>query len=130
MLAKAYEKIAPAAKIEAEPEHPWVSRAGLKLAHALEVFQVSPQGWHCLDIGASTGGFTQVLLANGAASVMAVDVGRDQLHAKLRGDARVTSLEATDARDLTPDQIGTPPQLIVCDASFISLHKWLGVPLA
>lgn len=129
-IGKASEKISPNARIEAEPEHPWVSRAGLKLAHALEAFEVDPRGLHCLDIGASTGGFTEVLLAGGAASVVAVDVGRDQLHARLRGEARVTSLEATDARSLTPEALGTPPDLVVCDASFISLHKLLGIPLA
>ena len=129
VVTKSSEKISADAKIEAAPEHPWVSRAGLKLAHALDVFNVDPSGWHCLDVGASTGGFTEVLLSNGAASVVAVDVGRDQLHAKLRDDPRVTSLEATDARTLTADLAGTP-QLIVCDASFISLHKLLEIPLS
>ncbi|MEM1088610.1 MAG: TlyA family RNA methyltransferase [Pseudomonadota bacterium] len=129
-LTKASEKISPSAKITAEPAHIWVSRAGLKLAHALDVFDVNPMGLHCLDLGASTGGFTQVLLANGAMHVVAIDVGRDQLHAKLRGDTRVTSLETTDARNLTLDQVGDPPQLITCDASFISLHKLLGPALS
>ncbi|MEM9938077.1 MAG: TlyA family RNA methyltransferase [Pseudomonadota bacterium] len=130
VLAKPSEKISPTARIDAEPAHPWVSRAGLKLAHALEVFCIDPTGLHCLDIGASTGGFTQVLLEHGAASVVAVDVGRGQLHSRIASDPRVTSLEATDARDLTPDQIGKSPQLIVCDASFISLAKLLAVPLS
>lgn len=130
IIGKPSEKISPDARIDAQPEHPWVSRAGLKLAHALNIFEVDPLGLHCLDVGASTGGFTEVLLAGGAASVVAVDVGRDQLHARLRGDARVTSLEATDARRLTREGLGTPPELIVCDASFISLHKLLGVPLS
>ena len=130
VLKKASEKITPDVRIKAEPEHPWVSRAGLKLVHALETFEINPSGAHCLDVGASTGGFTEVLLARGAASVIAVDVGRDQLHARLQGDPRVTSLEATDARGLTAETVQTPPQLIVCDASFISLHKLLAVPLS
>ena len=130
VIAKASEKIAADARIEAEAEHPWVSRAGLKLAHALDVFDVDPAGKHCLDVGASTGGFTEVLLAKGAASIVAVDVGRDQLHARLRDDPRVTSREATDARSLTASDVGLPPQLVVCDASFISLHKLLGLPLS
>ena len=130
VVVKPSEKISPDARIEAEREHPWVSRAGLKLAHALGVFDADVRGLLCLDVGASTGGFTEVLLANGAKSVIAVDVGRDQLHARLRGDPRVTSLEATDARALTRESVPEPPQLIVCDASFISLHKLLGVPLS
>lgn len=130
VLTKSSEKISPTARIEAAPEHPWVSRAGLKLAHALDVFGVEAAGLHCLDIGASTGGFSEVLLANGAASVVAVDVGRDQLHARLRTDTRLHSLEATDARDLTAEHLTPPPQLLVCDASFISLHKLLAAPLA
>lgn len=130
IVKKPSEKIALNARIEAEPEHPWVSRAGLKLAHALEVFGVDPRGLRCLDIGASTGGFTDVLLAQGAANVVAVDVGRDQLHPRLRGHAQIRLLEATDARDLTTELVGAPPQLLVCDASFISLHKLLSVPLA
>ncbi len=128
-LSKASEKISAGAKIEAEAEHPWVSRAGLKLAHALDVFEVDPAGCACLDIGASTGGFTDVLLSRGAASVVAVDVGRDQLHKRLRGHSQVTSLEGTDARTLTAEQVGAP-SLLVCDASFISLNKLLSVPLA
>ncbi|MCR9271302.1 MAG: TlyA family RNA methyltransferase [Hyphomonadaceae bacterium] len=129
VLTKASEKISATAKIEAAPAHPWVSRAGLKLAAALLEFDIDPRGAHCLDIGASTGGFTEVLLENGASSVVAVDVGRDQLHARLRADPRVISLEATDARGLTQDQVGTP-QILVCDASFISLNKLLGTPLS
>ena len=129
VLAKASEKISPAAKIEAETAHPWVSRAGIKLAHALAAFEIDPTGKPCLDIGASTGGFTDVLLTQGAATVVAVDVGREQLHARIKADARVTSLEGTDARHLTAEQVGDP-KLIVCDASFISLSKLLHVPLS
>lgn len=129
VLRKASEKISLEAKIEATPAHPWVSRAGIKLAHALDAFEVDPAGKPCLDIGASTGGFTDVLLTQGAASVVAVDVGREQLHGRIKADRRVTSLEDTDARDLTAEQVGEP-KLIVCDASFISLSKLLRVPLS
>lgn len=129
VLSKASEKISLAAKIEAETAHPWVSRAGIKLAHALTAFEVDPTGKPCLDIGASTGGFTDVLLTRCAASVVAVDVGREQLHARIKADQRVTSLEGTDARHLKAEQVGEP-KLIVCDASFISLSKLLHVPLS
>ena len=130
VVGKASQKISAKDRIEAEPAHPWVSRGGVKLAHALDVFCVDPAGRHCLDVGASTGGFTDVLLARGAGSVVAVDVGRGQLHPKIAGDERVTSLEATDARALTADRLGEAPSLIVCDASFIALEKLLGVPLS
>jgi 23S rRNA (cytidine1920-2'-O)/16S rRNA (cytidine1409-2'-O)-methyltransferase len=116
--------------ILAEAAHPWVSRGGLKLDHALNVFGVDVAGRACLDVGASTGGFTDVLLARGARRVVAVDVGRDQLHEKLKRDPRVTSLEETDARRLTADMLGEPPSLVVCDASFIGLAKLLGPALA
>ncbi|WOR13771.1 TlyA family RNA methyltransferase [Hyphomonas sp. FCG-A18] len=129
VLSKASEKISLAAKIEAETAHPWVSRAGIKLAHALTAFEADPTGKPCLDIGASTGGFTDVLLTQGAASVVAVDVGREQLHARIKADTRVISLESTDARHLKAEQVGKP-KLIVCDASFISLNKLLRVPLS
>lgn len=129
-LKKASEKILPTARIEAMPAHPYVSRAALKLVHGLDVFGVDPTELNCLDIGASTGGFTQVLLSRGAAHVVAVDVGRDQLHEKLQANPSVSALEATDARALNAAQLGAPPQLIVCDASFISLHKLLSVPLS
>lgn len=115
--------------IVAEPAHPWVSRGGLKLEHALDTFAVDPAGRACLDVGSSTGGFTDVLLSRGARRVVAVDAGRDQLHAKLRDDSRVVSLEATDARDLTAELLGEPPSLIVVDASFIGLAKLLARPL-
>ncbi|MFW6300573.1 MAG: TlyA family RNA methyltransferase [Oceanicaulis sp.] len=130
-VEKASAKIAPGAVIEAEPAHPWVSRAALKLAAGLDAFAIDPTDRVCLDVGASTGGFTEVLLARGAAFVAAVDVGRDQLHASLRGDPRVLSLEATDARKLTLKRIGgRAPSLVVCDASFIALEKVLPTPLA
>ncbi len=130
VLTKPSEKISPAAKIKAEAAHPWVSRAGVKLDHALKLFGIDVSGKLCLDIGASTGGFTEVLLASGAASVISIDVGRDQLHPRLRKDPRVTSLEGQDARTLTRAHIPEPPEILVCDASFISLHKLLTVPLS
>lgn len=110
--------------------HPWVSRAGLKLDGALDAFGVDVTGRDCLDIGASTGGFTQVLLARGAARVAAVDVGREQLHASLRADPRVIAMEGCDARTLDAATLGFSPQIIVCDASFIGLEKVLPTPLS
>jgi 23S rRNA (cytidine1920-2'-O)/16S rRNA (cytidine1409-2'-O)-methyltransferase len=111
-------------------DHPWVSRGGLKLAHALDVFALSPEGRVCLDIGASTGGFTDVLLAHGAARVHAVDVGHGQLAWKLRTDPRVVVHERTNARHLAAEQIGEPIGALVCDASFIGLATILPAPLA
>lgn len=118
------------AAIEATPAHPWVSRGGIKLAHALDRFGVDPSGRVCMDVGASTGGFTQVLLHRGAAHVYAIDVGTAQLHASLRDDPRVTNLERTDARRLSRALVPQPPSLIVCDASFIGAAKVLLVPLS
>ena len=129
-ITKPAQEISEDAVIEAEPVHPYVSRGGLKLVHALEAFGVDPAGRRCLDIGASTGGFTEVLLLAGAAHVVAVDVGRGQLHPRIAGEARVTNHEATDARSLTADMLGEAPSLLVCDASFISLEKLLEVPLS
>ncbi len=106
-------------------DHPWVSRGGLKLAHGLDVFGVDPSGWTCLDIGASTGGFTDVLLHHGAAKVYAVDVGHGQLAWKLRNDERVVVLERCNARYLTDEQVSDPIDLLVCDASFIGLRTVL-----
>ena len=110
-------------------DHPWVSRGGIKLAHALEAFDLDPTGITAMDIGSSTGGFTDVLLTKGAAHVFAVDSGTNQLAWKLRQDPRVTVLEQTSARVLTPDHITAPCSWVVCDASFISLAKVLEVPL-
>lgn len=129
-VRKTSQTIPEGAQIEAEAEHPFVSRAALKLVAGLEAFSVDPQGRVCLDVGSSTGGFTQILVQRGAERVYAVDVGRDQLHESLRGDPRVVSLEATDARALTRAEIPESPSLIVCDASFISLAKLLSVPLS
>ena len=111
-------------------DHPWVSRGGLKLAHALDHFAIDPGGQVCLDIGASTGGFTDVLLARGAARVYAVDVGHGQLAWKLRQDERVVVLEKTNARYLGRDDVPEPVSLIVCDTSFIGLATVLPAPLA
>jgi 23S rRNA (cytidine1920-2'-O)/16S rRNA (cytidine1409-2'-O)-methyltransferase len=111
-------------------DHPWASRGGVKLAHALDRFGIDPAGRVCLDVGASTGGFTDVLLARGATKVYAVDVGRGQLAWKLREDARVVVLENTNARRLSRDQVPEPVDLIVCDASFIGLESVLPAPLA
>lgn len=111
-------------------EHPWVSRGGLKLAKAIETFGLSPEGVCALDVGASTGGFTDVLLHHGAAKVFAVDVGHGQLAWKLRQDARVVVLEQTNARHLTPEHIPEPVDWVVCDASFIGLEVVLPTPLS
>jgi len=110
-------------------DHPWVSRGGLKLAHGLQAFGFSPAGLVCLDIGASTGGFTDVLLAHGAARVHAVDVGHGQLAWKLRSDSRVIVHEKTNARHLTQHAIGESAGALVCDASFIGLRTVLPAPL-
>ncbi len=130
VVSKPSEKIDGEAKIEAQAAHPYVSRGGLKLAAALDAFGVNPKGRICLDIGASTGGFTDVLLRRGAKHVFAVDVGRGQFHQSLRARSDVTVLEACDARELTAVQITTAPSLLVCDASFISLEKLLARPLS
>ena len=110
-------------------DHPWVSRGGIKLAHAIDHFGLDPAGCTAMDIGSSTGGFTDVLLQKGAVRVFAVDSGTNQLAWKLRTDPRVTVLEQTSARILTPHLIDAPCGWVVCDASFISLAKVLEVPL-
>jgi len=110
-------------------DHPWVSRGGIKLAHALEHFGLDPAGATAMDIGSSTGGFTDVLLTHGAAHVFCVDSGTNQLAWKLREDPRVTVLEQLSARLLTREHIDRPCNWVVCDASFISLSKVLEVPL-
>lgn len=130
LVAKPSDLIAADAALEVSAPYPWVSRGGVKLAHALDAFGVDPGGRICLDVGASTGGFTHVLVSRGAARVYAIDVGLGQLHASLRGDARVVSLEKQDARALTQAQIPQSPSLIVCDVSFIGAAKALAAPLA
>ena len=129
LAVKAGQLHEPAAEILAEPAHPWVGRAALKLAHALALWPVTVEGQMVLDIGASTGGFTEVCLAGGARKVFAVDVGRGQLHPRLQADSRVVNLEATDARRLDSALIPEAPGLIVCDASFIGLAKVLPAAL-
>jgi 23S rRNA (cytidine1920-2'-O)/16S rRNA (cytidine1409-2'-O)-methyltransferase len=116
-------------EIVAEAAHPWVGRGALKLIHALDQWPVTVVGRVALDVGASTGGFTEVLLSRGAETVFAVDVGRDQLHAKLRDDPRVVDLSGIDARALDETVIPTPPTLVVSDVSFIALTKALPMAL-
>jgi 23S rRNA (cytidine1920-2'-O)/16S rRNA (cytidine1409-2'-O)-methyltransferase len=122
VVVKPAESVAQNAAIEAEPLYPWVSRGGVKLAAALEAFNFAPKDAVCLDLGASTGGFTHVLLTRGAAKVYAVDVGHSQLHATLRDDTRVVSREGVDARRLQASDFSTRPHFITCDMSFISLR--------
>ncbi|MFD2648737.1 TlyA family RNA methyltransferase [Devosia albogilva] len=114
----------------ADPASNYVSRAALKLIAGLDAADVPVEGRICLDVGSSTGGFTQVLLERSAAKVYAVDVGHDQLHPSLRGDSRVISLEGTNARDLTAEVIPEPVDLVVSDISFVSVTKVLAAPLA
>jgi 23S rRNA (cytidine1920-2'-O)/16S rRNA (cytidine1409-2'-O)-methyltransferase len=111
-------------------DHPWVSRGGLKLAHALDHFALDPAGALAIDVGASTGGFTDVLLTRGAAKVYAIDVGHGQLAWKLRKDPRVVVLERTNARNLDRGQVPEPVDIVVCDASFIGLETVLPNALA
>jgi 23S rRNA (cytidine1920-2'-O)/16S rRNA (cytidine1409-2'-O)-methyltransferase len=129
-VAKPGDVLAAGAALEVRgQDHPWVSRGGLKLAHALQHFGLSPAGRACLDVGASTGGFTDVLLEAGAARVHAVDVGHGQLAWKLRIDPRVVVHERTNARHLTREVIGESVGALVCDASFIGLATLLPAPL-
>lgn len=130
IVSKASQKIADGAVVTARPAHAYVSRAALKLLAALEAFGIDPAGRICLDVGSSTGGFTQVLLERDAAQVIAVDVGRDQLHPSLRANSRVMSMEGVDARSLTASDCTPAPSLIVCDASFISLLKVIPNPMS
>ena len=113
------------ADIAAAPAHPYASRGGVKLAAALDAFALDPAGLACLDVGASTGGFTEVLVARGATRVTAVDVGKAQLHASLRGRPEIVSLEETDIRALPASTFDAPPRLITIDVSFISLKQVL-----
>ncbi|MGB6317460.1 MAG: TlyA family RNA methyltransferase, partial [Litorimonas sp.] len=130
VLKKASAVIPDGARVVAQQPHPYVSRGGLKLAHALEAFGIDARDRIALDVGSSTGGFTDVLLRAGAAHVHAVDVGRDQMHASLRGDPRVTLREGQDAREIGADMFDPTPDLLVCDASFISVTKLLGPALS
>ncbi|MFO1024792.1 MAG: TlyA family RNA methyltransferase [Acetobacteraceae bacterium] len=130
-IAKAGDMLSPDTPLEVRgQDHPWVSRGGIKLAHGLAHFGYDPAGRICLDIGASTGGFTDVLLAHGAAKVHAVDVGHGQLAWKLRQDPRVVVHEKTNARYLDAAAVPDPIGALVCDASFIGLATVLPAPLA
>ena len=126
---KASDEVAVDAEIDAAPAHPYVSRGGVKLAAALDRFGFDPKSRVCLDVGASTGGFTQVLLERGARRVYAIDVGRGQLHESLRNRADVISLESTDIRKMSPGALRDTPDLVVVDVSFISLKLVLPAAL-
>jgi 23S rRNA (cytidine1920-2'-O)/16S rRNA (cytidine1409-2'-O)-methyltransferase len=126
VVSKAGAPVAPDARVElAVPDHPYVGRGGIKLAHALDVFAVDPSGRRALDVGASTGGFTDVLLRRGAASVIALDVGRGQLDWRLRNDPRVLVREGVNARSLTSDDVPHAVDLVTIDVAFISLRHIL-----
>lgn len=130
-LDKAGQSLAADAALEVRGRaHPWVSRGGLKLVGALDHFGIDPEGATAIDIGASTGGFTDVLLARGARRVYAIDVGYGQLDQKLRNDARVVVMERVNARHVTGESIPEPLDLLVCDASFIGLRTILPAPMA
>jgi 23S rRNA (cytidine1920-2'-O)/16S rRNA (cytidine1409-2'-O)-methyltransferase len=129
VVAKASELLAQDVALEVTPAHPWVGRGALKLEHALGEWNVAVAGRVVLDVGASTGGFTEVCLAAGARRVYAVDVGRGQLHPSLADDPRVVLLEGLDARALTAAEVPETPELIVCDVSFIGLAKALPAAL-
>lgn len=129
-VTRASQMVGADAEISAVAAHPYVGRGALKLAHALALWPIEVRGRVCLDIGASTGGFSEVLLQAGATKVYAVDVGRGQLHPKIAGDERMVSLEGVDSRSLGVSLVPTTPQLIVCDVSFIGLAKALPAALA
>ena len=130
IVQKPSETIAADAVLQAQPAHPFVSRGGVKLAAALERCGIEVENHVCLDVGASTGGFTEVLLANGAAMVFSIDVGRGQLHSSLRGHPRIVSMEQTDIRTLEGTRLPVRPDVVVIDVSFISLKAVLPVALA
>ena len=129
-VSKASELIAVHTELSAQPAHPWVSRGGVKLAGALEHYPIDIEDHVCLDVGASTGGFTEVLLANGASLVFAIDVGHGQLHSLLQGHPRVVSMEATDIRKLENTRLPARPDIVVIDVSFISLKAVLPAALS
>jgi 23S rRNA (cytidine1920-2'-O)/16S rRNA (cytidine1409-2'-O)-methyltransferase len=128
-VRKAAQKLQSHMNVSYQPPHPYVSRGGVKLAAALDHFGLSPEIKICLDVGASTGGFTQVLLDRRASRVYAVDVGHGQLHAKIKADRRVVSLEGVNARELTRAKVPESPQVVVADVSFISLKQALPAAL-
>ncbi|MBB3971636.1 TlyA family RNA methyltransferase [Hansschlegelia beijingensis] len=129
-VRRASDGLAADAAIEAEPAHPYVSRGGVKLAFALDHFGIDVAEAHALDVGSSTGGFSEVLLSRGAAHVTAVDVGRGQLHPRLQGEPRLLSLEGTDIRTLAPNALPAPPSIIAVDVSFAPLAVVLPAALA
>jgi 23S rRNA (cytidine1920-2'-O)/16S rRNA (cytidine1409-2'-O)-methyltransferase len=129
-VAKASENIPEDAVIHAEPAHPFVSRGGVKLSGALERYPIEIEDHVCLDVGASTGGFTEVLLANGASMVFAIDVGRGQLHPSLHGHPKIVSMEETDIRGYENRRLPARPDVVVIDVSFISLKAVLPVALS
>jgi len=129
-VLKPSEVLPADAVLKAQPAHPYVSRGGVKLAAALEQYPVEIEDHICLDVGASTGGFTEVLLANGASLVFAVDVGRGQLHPSLRGHPKIVSMEETDIRSLESKRLPARPDVVVVDVSFISLKAVLPVALS
>jgi 23S rRNA (cytidine1920-2'-O)/16S rRNA (cytidine1409-2'-O)-methyltransferase len=129
-VLKASEGIAADAVLQAQPAHPFVSRGGVKLSGALERYPIEIEDHVCLDVGASTGGFTEVLLANGAGLVFAVDVGRGQLHPSLHGHPRIVSMEETDIRSFEGKRLPQRPDIVVIDVSFISLKAVLPVALS
>jgi 23S rRNA (cytidine1920-2'-O)/16S rRNA (cytidine1409-2'-O)-methyltransferase len=129
-VAKPSETIAVDAELQAQPAHPFVSRGGVKLSGALEQYPIDIEGHVCLDVGASTGGFTEVLLAAGANLVFAIDVGREQLHPSLRGHPKIVSMEETDIRAFEGKRLPMRPDVVVIDVSFISLKAVLPVALS
>ena len=129
-VAKPSEAIPADAVLQAQPAHPYVSRGGVKLAGALEQYPIPIEGHVCLDVGASTGGFTEVLLTNGAAIVFAVDVGHGQLHSSLRDHPGIVSMERTDIRSFEGKRLPARPDIVVVDVSFISLKAVLPVALS
>jgi 23S rRNA (cytidine1920-2'-O)/16S rRNA (cytidine1409-2'-O)-methyltransferase len=130
VVAKPSDIIAPDAALSAEPAHPYVSRGGVKLAGALEHYPIDIEGHVCLDVGASTGGFTEVLLANGASLVFAIDVGHGQLHPSLHDHPKIMSMEGTDIRSLEGKRLPARPDVVTIDVSFISLKAVLPVALS
>lgn len=129
LVAKPSETVPVDAVIDAQPAHPWVSRGGVKLSGALAQYPIVIEDHVCLDVGASTGGFTEVLLAEGAALVFAIDVGQDQLHPSLRDHPRIVSMEKTDIRTLAGTRLPQRPDVVVIDCSFISLKAVLPAAL-
>ena len=129
-VLKASEAIAVDAVLQAQPAHPYVSRGGVKLAAALERYPLEIEDHVCLDVGASTGGFTEVLLVNGASLVFAIDVGREQLHPSLHGHPKVVSMEETDIRSFEGRRLPMRPDIVVVDVSFISLKAVLPAALS